>query len=161
MKNSRNGCTDKKKCNMNRQDNGTNRTAMRSRPVARDEELQRENTRGKPYQESPVTSRSRASNYWREARHLSKLCCGGCWRKGLGARLLEKGSWMHGQKGGPRNALPVFYRGGSPLEMALMPYIFAQLTFYFLHTYNRSPWSYRAKAKEHTGTPRFSENEIN
>jgi hypothetical protein len=51
-------------------------------------------------------------------------------------RLLEKGSWSVAtgervldarQKGGPRNALPVFYRGGSPLEMALMPYIFGSI----------------------------------
>jgi hypothetical protein len=141
-------------------------TAPIERRCGADRSPEMRSCKGKIQGESHTRSRrwplrSRASNYWREARHLSKLCCGGCWRKGLGARLLEKGSWMHGQKGGPRNALPVFYRGGSPLEMALMPYIFAQLTFYFLHTYNHSPWSYRAKAKEHTGTPRFSENEIN
>jgi hypothetical protein len=105
---------------------------MWSGPVARDEELQRKN-KGKviPGVAGDLEVQSfqlvAGGNGQIPSRHLSKLCCGGCWRKGLGARLLEKGSWMRGQKGGPRNALPVFYRGGSPLEMALMPYIFGSI----------------------------------
>jgi hypothetical protein len=70
---------------------------MRSGPVARDEELQRKNTREKSYQESLATSRSRASNYWREATaRYPHATFPSSAAEAAGERVLERGYWRKG-----------------------------------------------------------------
>jgi hypothetical protein len=80
---------------------------MQSGLIAIDEELWRENTR-----ESSATSGSRASDCWREATARCPRDALAPPFRAMLRRLLENGSWMRGQKGGPPSALPVFYLCG-------------------------------------------------